>query len=257
MNREHVIESFKTYTADYDLSDPKIKLKFDHTFRVAGLCNQIAESINLSDAQKDLAWLIGMLHDVGRFEQVRRYGTFTDADSIDHANFGADLLFLEGLFFRFIEPPKEEFFDEYEKNRAIVETAIRNHSAFRIEEGLDEETLMFCQILRDADKIDILRVNCDTPVEEIYNVTTKELKEASVTKEVKDAFDEHHCVLRNLRKTPIDFLVGHISLCFELVYPISMEIVKQQGYLEQLLNYPSENKETLEWFSYMKSVLLK
>ena len=43
--------------------------------------------------------------------------------------------------------------------RQIVENAIRNHSAFRIDERLDEYTVMFCNILRDADKVDIFRVN--------------------------------------------------------------------------------------------------
>ena len=41
----------------------------------------------------DIAWLTGLLHDVGRFEQQRVYGTFTDADSIDHAKYGARILF--------------------------------------------------------------------------------------------------------------------------------------------------------------------
>lgn len=60
--------------------------------------------------------------------------------------------------------------DKYAK---IVETAIRSHSCFRLDESLDEETLMFCNIIRDADKIDIFKVNIDTPVEEIYNVNNK------------------------------------------------------------------------------------
>ena len=46
---------------------------------------------------------------------------------------------------------------------------------------MDDLTTACCNILRDADKIDILRVNCDTPLEDIYNVTTKELKKASVS----------------------------------------------------------------------------
>lgn len=80
---------------------------------------------------------------------------------------------------------------------------------------------MYCKILRDADKIDILRVNLDTPMEEIYNVTTEELKNSQVTPEVMQAFDEHHAVLRALKKTAIDNAVGHISLTYELEYPMS------------------------------------
>ena len=117
-----------------------------------------------------MAWLTGMLHDVGRFEQIKRYNTFNDAQSVDHANFGADLLFKEGLIDTYVDG----FHDD--KYGIIVENAIRNHSAFRIDERLDDYTVMFCNILRDADKVDIFRVNVDTPAEDIYNVTTEELK---------------------------------------------------------------------------------
>ena len=54
-------------------SDEKIKLKIDHTYRVAGLCQRIAESLGLSEPDVDIAWLLGMLHDIGRFEQIRRF----------------------------------------------------------------------------------------------------------------------------------------------------------------------------------------
>ncbi|MCR4787294.1 MAG: HD domain-containing protein, partial [Lachnospiraceae bacterium] len=91
MDREKTEKTFAGYTEGYDSSDPKIKLKIDHTYRVAALCERIANTVPGVDAE--LAWLSGMLHDIGRFEQVRRYGTFSDADSVDHAQFGADLLF--------------------------------------------------------------------------------------------------------------------------------------------------------------------
>ena len=80
IERERVRETFREYTDAYDATDEKIKLKIDHTYRVAELCERIAKAEQ-------------MVHDVGRFEQLRRYGTFSDADSIDHAALGADILF--------------------------------------------------------------------------------------------------------------------------------------------------------------------
>lgn len=59
-------------------------------------------------------------------------------------------------------------------------------------------------------------------------------------------------VRRDLRKTAIDFLVGHICLVFELVYPISRQIAKEQGFAEKLLSFQSENRETAAWFAYMR-----
>ena len=78
-------EWFASYTADYDMEDPKIALKAVHTYHVAELCQTIAESLALNEVECMAAWLSGLLHDVGRFEQIRRFNTFSDADSIDHA----------------------------------------------------------------------------------------------------------------------------------------------------------------------------
>lgn len=73
IDRMHVREAFKAYVSDYDLSDVKVKLKVDHTYRVAAMCDAITEDLGLSAADRDLAWLSGMLHDIGRFEQLRQW----------------------------------------------------------------------------------------------------------------------------------------------------------------------------------------
>lgn len=111
---------------------------------------------------------------------------------------------------------------------------------------------MFCHILRDADKIDILKVNVEFPLEEIYNVSTEVLYQEEVTPEVLQSFDEEHAVLRSLKKTAVDNVVGHISLVYELVYPESCRIVKQQGYLDKLMNFESRNPQTRKQFEHIR-----
>ena len=172
------MQAFMEYTKAYDAENPKIKLKIDHTFQVAMLAEKIASTIN--DVDSDMAWLLGMLHDIGRFEQIKRYNTFSDADSIDHAELGADLLFKENLL---------SFFGLFsEEEREIMEISIRNHNRYRIQENLPESLQSYCHILRDADKVDIFRVNCEIPLEDIYNVTTEDLSYAEVSAAVKQCF---------------------------------------------------------------------
>ena len=95
IDRKQASEAFEKYTARYNAQDEKVRLKIEHTWRVARLCETIARSLGLPEEETDLAWLTGLLHDVGRFEQLRRYGTFIDAESIDHAQYGAQLEFVE------------------------------------------------------------------------------------------------------------------------------------------------------------------
>ena len=244
MNRTQIKQVFAEYTSKYNASDPKIKLKIDHTYRVAALAERIAKTVTDVSIDTDLAWAMGMLHDIGRFEQVKRYGTFVDSESVDHAALGISILFDEGLL--------DYFGDFSEKERELIRISIANHNKFRIPEGMDDLTTAYCNILRDADKIDILRVNCDTPLEDIYNVTTEEVKKAAVSEEVKKGFVERHTVLRSLKHTPVDNLVGHICLVFELVYPVSTQIAKEQGYVDKLLQFASDNPDTNAWIAYMR-----
>ena len=276
IDRKKVKNVFKKYTDNYDTSDEKIKLKVDHTYRVAALSERIAHSFGLGDDDTNLAWLIGMLHDIGRFEQLRNYGTFSDAESIDHAHYGVELLFEDGFIEKFVgenaakdlkgtkdlkETAVKSESEEKETKEIseldILRTAIWNHSVYRVEEGLTDRVKMFCNIIRDADKIDILKVNYDVTLEVIYDVTTEELKNSGVTDEVMKAFMEHHAVLRSLKKTPIDNLVGHAALVFELVYNESFKIVKEQGYIEKMLSYVSDNQDTVKKFEIMRNDMNK
>ncbi len=290
INREHIKNTFQEYTDRYDSTDPKIKLKIDHTYRVADLCERIAKSLKLSQEDTDLAWLSGMLHDIGRFEQLRRYHTFSDAQSIDHARFAVELLYEEGLIADYvpeismvklvanagtkgdrIDPADKEGVAEQMSGDGsstglsedmplsdVLQTlriAIGEHSAYRIQEGLDERTQMFCHILRDADKVDIFRVICDTPMEEVYGFQTEDILRSGITPEVRQAFLEHHAVLRSLKKQPADYVVAHGSLAFELVYPESLRIAKEQGYLGRMMSFQSENPETAKEFEHLQKDL--
>ena len=243
MDRQKALDAFREYTTQYNASDEKVKLKIDHTYRVCGLCQQIATQSEFDENDIELAWLTGLLHDVGRFEQLKRYGTFIDAQSIDHAEFGADILFQEGKIRDYIEDTLED---------ELLEKTVRCHSAYRVPANYTAREKKFADLLRDADKIDILKVNIIVPFEEIYNVTTYDLKHCKVTEEVMQAFFEEHAVLRSLKKTPVDNIVGHISLVYELVYPISRKLVCEQGYLNKLMDFQSELPETNVQFAKIR-----
>lgn len=268
INRKNVINAFAEYVRNYDPSDEKIKLKIDHTYRVAGLCQRIAESLGLSEPDVDIAWLLGMLHDIGRFEQIRCFGTFNDVQSVDHAEFGADLLFKEGLIRKFAEGYYEECElarsgneeaeqiiknnEHHNKDTGLIEMAIRQHNKYRVKEDLTERQRMFCDILRDADKVDIFKVNADIPMEIIYDVTTEELKNGIITKEVLESFYKKETVLKSVRRSAVDHIVGHISLLFELVYKESYRQAKEQGYVYKLLNFKSDVPEVNAEFDDMR-----
>lgn len=217
------IQAFKNYAANFDTSNISIALKISHTFRVAEISEKIAATIQGIDS--GLAWLLGLLHDVGRFEQVTKFGTFKDSFSIDHAELGADILFRENLI--------NEFSYEGSVNnwQEITETAIRVHNKLKIPAGLPEATKIYSNILRDADKTDIFRVLTEPPYDK------RDLESLSVRDEILRCVREHHCVPRAaIEVNALEALTAQCSMAFEIVYPETKKIILAQGFLKKLLD---------------------
>ncbi len=237
INREQVKSAFYNYVCDYDINNIKIKLKLDHTYRVADMCDAISNDIHLSQEDRDIAWLSGMLHDIGRFEQLKKYNTFKDSISCDHAELSADILFKDGNI---------SLFTDDNKYNDLLDKVIRLHNKYLLPEDLSERELLFANLLRDADKIDILKVTCDTPRTEIYDLPEEAFTSAAITPAVYDDVMAEHNVNREHSATPVDSIIGHIAFIYGIVFKESLRQIKSQGYLSQIMSFESDNPETVE-----------
>ena len=237
IDRTHALAEFKRYTDAYDSANPRIALKIDHTYRVAEACKAVARGEGWCEADIDLAWLCGLLHDVGRFEQLRRWNTFKDADSTSHAALGVEILFganpadapaTTGIR-AFTADPAED---------GLVRASIAYHSDFRLPGDLDARTARFCRIVRDGDKIDIMRNIADSSVETILGIDEDEFLASGISDSARRAFAEHRCVARAERHEPADFLVGLVCFMYELEFPASRALARGHGDIHRLLDAP-------------------
>ena len=239
IDRIRVKKAFDEYVSNYNSSNGKIKLKIYHTIKVSKISEKIAIKIGLDKKGVDIAFLIGMLHDIGRFEQVKRYGTFKDSLSVNHAELGAEILFSKGKIRDFIDDNK---YDE------IIEKSILNHNLYKLPIDIDEKVSVFSKIIRDADKADIFRVNvCDSPID-VYGYTKEEMVNSEISKEVVKSFMTKETVPHSLVKSPVDILVSHIALIFGIYYNESIEIIREEGYFDKLIKFKSNNDITNEIF---------
>lgn len=254
MDRKRAQHAFEEYVRAYDPSNPRISLKIAHTLRVAQLCDTIAREVGL-DA--DLAWLCGLLHDIGRFEQVRRYDTFNDSRSVSHAALGVEVLFgseSARLDENHVTPLIRSFISE-ESHDELLRTAIAHHSDYQLPSCIGPTTRAFCDLLRDADKIDIIKVNCICPIEDIYGVSSLDMARSELSNDVVRIFYQHRTIPRDLRNYPADVLVSHICFTWELVYPASRRILIEQQYLEQMLSRHFLLPHVQQEFEHMASHL--
>lgn len=217
--RESCLNAFNSYVDRYDVSDERIALKVEHTYEVAELCDEIARGEGLSPADVDLAWLCGLLHDIGRFEQLRQWGTFSDADSCSHAALGIQVL-------------KDEMgsFTGDPERAHIIERAVALHSDFRLPSGLSARERLFCTITRDADKVDIMRVFNQSSCEAVSGIDPSEFSRGEISDVSFEAFGERRCLARDERPGSLDGLVGAVCLAFELELPASRKALGDRGY---------------------------
>ena len=232
IDRDRARAAFKSYTDAYDATNPRIALKIEHTYHVAEACDAVAREQGWSSEDIDLAWLCGLLHDMGRFEQLRRWDTFKDAESMSHAALGIEVLFGENPADAPAVTSIRDFIDDPAEDE-LIRASIAYHSDFRLPAQLDERTRSFCDIVRDGDKIDIMRTIADSTVDTILKVDEKTFLGSRFSSPTLAAFDEHRCVARDERDEPADFLVGLICFMFELVYPASRALAREQDWSPQ------------------------
>ena len=77
----------------YDLNDEKIKHKLNHTFHVVDNARYLCDKMNIDNENKEIALIIALLHDIGRFDQAKELKSFReDINKYDHSTLGVKLL---------------------------------------------------------------------------------------------------------------------------------------------------------------------
>lgn len=232
-------QTLKTYVSQYDPSNDRIRVKIGHIERVATNAKQIAKGIKLPEEDVNLAELIGLLHDIGRFEQVKRYNTFNDQKSINHGELGVQILFKEGKIREFTEEP------QYDK---IIKTAILNHNRNKEDmEITNEKELLHSKIIRDADKIDILYMLTFENKETAWGSST--IEKEKISNEIYQEFMEKGAIDYQKRKTSPDMVVSHLAYVFDFNYSQSLQIVKEKEYFKKIYQrFQFEDHQTQEKF---------
>ena len=238
-------DEFMKYTNNYDIENENIERKIYHSLRVMEISKKIATNMGLENEKIELATLIGLLHDIGRFEQFKIYQTYSDLESIDHGDLGADILKQNNFIRNFI---KEAKYDE------IILKSVQNHNKYKIADDLNKEEKLFCKIVRDADKIDILY----EAIEIFWKKGREEIQNDLISDKVYDEFLNKKLIKKdkNMKKNGIDKLVLMLAFVFDINFHESLEILKKEDYLNKILNnFDFKRQDTKEKIENIRNVL--
>ena len=235
--------AFKEYIENFDNQyAPGFALKVVHTYHVVDNAMMIAKKLELSDEDINLAGLIAILHDIGRFDELKNLNKF-DSVGNDHAMFASKLLFDEGLINNFIDN---------DKYNSIIRKAIENHNKKSIEEGLTDKELLHAKIIRDADKLDNYRVKKEEKIENIFPGivnNSADLENSLISDSVYNFILKEECVDIKDRKYPLDYWVCILGFTFDIYFKETLSIIKQNDYINILVdrfNYKNSNEKMNE-----------
>ncbi len=230
-------EIFREYISNYDIQDKMIKTKVKHSYKVEQLALQLAEKCGLDQEDIILQGIIGLFHDIGRFEQARIYHCFRDFETVDHADLGAQILEEEKLLYGILSQ------QEYE----ILRKAIQNHNKYAIASGLTDRELIHAKIIRDADKIDILRLRAEHDEDEGIGILKDEIEKSRISDYAFHTFMSHEMIDAKKRETALDGVLTLFCFLFDLNLHASKQIILENDYLRRIVKaYTFESYETKE-----------
>ncbi len=228
MKKKYEIQ-FDRYTNKFDMSNEEIHFKYLHSYRVEELMKKLSDRLYLNEENKELAAIIGLLHDIGRFEQIKKYGTSSDTKTgVDHA--------AQSCIYLFDENHIRDFIDD-DSHDQIIRDAIMNHNKFKIDSNLQGPSQFLTHMIRDMDKVDIYRV-----IVENFNI---EFNWREVSKTVDGCFLNHQQVLNADRKTKSDNVIANLSFIYDIKFKESLEILEETGYLDDYfrsIHYTEDSK---------------
>lgn len=235
-------DSFKELTAD---QKKNFEIKKEHSLRVAGFCVQLADKLDFNSEEVKLAYFVGLFHDVGRYKQLVEFNTFNDAKSVDHAEYSVKIIKDEAIL--------EKFGIEQED---IVTTAILFHNKLSLPKKISEQEIRFAQLLRDADKMDILKVLTEyysnKNAAPNHTLTWELPKGNSISSAVSKEVLAGKLVSKENVLSDIDVKIMQMSWVFDINFRPTFEYMLRKRFLENIYNTLPKNDTVIEIYTKVK-----
>ena len=240
-------DTFYVGKADHDFH---LDLKAEHSRNVFSYACALACEEEVFNADRTVAraqLLASLYHDLGRFPQYHRFGTFIDTASVNHARLSAYEVKCRGFLDR--ETPRV---------RRLALAGIVMHNRFAVPSGMDSDALAVVRAVRDADKLDIMRIMADHltvagVVDPVIALNTTDSPEA--TPAVLDAVMAGRLGLYTDMVTVTDFKLLVCGWLYDLNYVWSRRTAASQGHLAVLVASLPETEQLEPFISRFRKDL--
>ena len=227
---DELIARFREYAASFKggdrLCDLNIDLKLEHTMHVLDETRSLCAAEKIDARLSRLAEFVALLHDLSRFEQFKASGSFNDAKSFDHGDRSVELAVRDG-WVRSLG----------HRDAEAVLTAVCWHNKLAVPDDLSPDAALLTRVIRDADKLDIMRVlldHLDHPGKNPAVVFSMEEK-PRVTDAVAEALAAGRQVGHADMRTAVDFTAATLSWVRDLNFAWSRHEFLRRGFIDAVL----------------------
>lgn len=224
INIENAKKELINHIKELKIDNSKIQKKLEHCIRVSAISKEIATQLKLEEEQIQLAELIGLLHDIGRFEQYKIENK-NEREKFDHGEASARVLKKDNYIRKYIE---ENTFDN------IIYTAVYEHNKYKLTKGLSEEKELFCKIIKDADKIDLIYEAIEIYWQEPERI--KEIEEGKLSEKMLEDFYQHKLADKRNSISETDEILTFVSFVFDINFSCSIKILRENNNISKMID---------------------
>lgn len=234
---------FKDYTQQYLNSsknyNSNFQLKIDHSYRVLQETKYLCNELELLNEEKNLAELLALLHDLGRFEQYDKYRTFSDNRSENHSIIAVN------------ELKKLDVLADLKPGlRDLIYRCILYHNRAVLPENETEKCLFYSKILRDADKLDIYFLLIE------YYENMNGTRNTSMELELPNTEGFNYAIFNDIMNEKVvlledvknsnDFKLLQLGWVFDFNFSASYERIKEKEYIKRIIKHLPNTSEINE-----------
>lgn len=250
-NLTHFHQWFHNYVGTFYSTEENIQkniiLKEEHTVRVVKNIIKLANTLNLTENEINIAEAIALFHDIGRFEQFSKYQTYRDGKSENHALLGLKVL----------EETKVLDCLNLEE-RTIIKKAIGYHNVCSLPVREEHKALLFSRLIRDADKLDSLDIIVNY-MEQRDQEKNEALEDYPDTPEYSASLIKDLLNSRNIDYTQVktvnDMKLTFLAWLFDVNFDLTLKEMQQKQYLERIIAVLPRTEEIRKVYHHLREYI--
>lgn len=199
----------------------------------------LGQSLDMEDGEMRMAEILALFHDIARFRDISTSPYYPKLTETGHAEAGAELLSLLPSY-KELEAAKQE----------ILQKVTIFHNKPELPKKENEIVVYYLKLLRDADKLDTLRMTAEFLTYRDIKVSPSDTlnlsKRPTISENIYKAISNDVMPKKEDMVTYNDYVLLQLSWVFEFTYRKTYLLLNQRQYVKRLYDALPKNDAIID-----------